>query len=201
MSSLRFSFSSSFANMTMASVSEEIHDYTMVRPFEWTNGANHAEGSGFIDTSDKTVRLVAIDDNGETYALSSGNAMALIGSPLTVDELYVNDNTYLGTGDPSDTVTISATVVGMNCNATFDTVTANAFHGGDGYFDNLYVNINGSHQSYQPFFVANGLPDNPDPYRFWIDNTNENVPIIKYCINVSEANDVNNWVALGAVFG
>ena len=198
-----------------ASISNKFYDingsaYQPTRP-------NPEEGGDPIPI---TEQLLGINGTGVAFAVSSDYLKGMLPDSLTVNNLTVNDITTLGTGDASDKIYLRGEVIGLavpnasytNINAptvsiNFDTVTANHFIGGDfvgttvsatiGKFTTLEV----GGQPYQPFFTADTFAADFDPYRLWIDIGNENVPIIKYCIDAANANVSTNWVALGAVFG
>lgn len=202
-----------FNGLPMETVKNNIKKVILAKPLTIDDSAGNVSANitGFLEAGNNDIiRLVTMDSDGNSFTLSSENLVKkMFPNPLTVSNLTVTDNTKLGDDPAEDAVTISATVIGLNCNANFSggTVTATHFVGGDfsgttvsasiGDFNILKV----GGQPYQPFFITSTFASNFDPYRLWIDTNNANVPIIKYCTDAANASISTNWVALGAVFG
>lgn len=211
-----------FNSLPMETVKNNIKKVALAKPLDVSSSINPSEpwedpDATIIDFCSEPFPndacVIGMDANGKSYAIDTETLASFLDpleiSDLTVGNLTVTGNTNLGDNSAVDTVTISATVLGLSCDANFagGTVTASHFVGGDfvgttvsatiGKFTTLEV----GGQPYQPFFTADTFAADFDPYRLWIDIGNENVPIIKYCIDAANANVSTNWVALGAVFG
>lgn len=171
-------------------------------------------------TTNENFALIGwdVDESSATYLQSFSVDMNTLASKilgtsgmknLVVDNLTVRDNTKLGDNPTEDTVTISATVVGLNCNANFSggTVTATHFVGDDfsgttvsattGKFTTLEV----GGQPYRPFIIQSTAPTGGGKGNYlWINTSNNAVPVIMYTASADPTSDAD-WHPLGAVFG
>lgn len=213
----RYEFSTNISNsMPMSSARQTINDVingALAKPMDATTANTFYNISGNTYTS-TAGQLVGVLPNKVTFAADANYIQSILPNPLTVSNLTVTGNTSLGDGTGNDIVTISATVVGLNCNANFSggTVTATHFVGGDfngttvhattGEFDNLKV----GGKIYRPFIISDTAPtESGVQNQLWINTANNIVPIVMYCdVDASDTTttiSAGNWHPLGAVFG